>query len=119
LDAASFHSPAVEDAAKGQNLDRQVTVCDHDPGPNGSHDFVLRDEIAVPLDEHVKYVECAGPDRDRDKSALLVGAKQTAAPSIETKPLELENPAADRLHAASPRERRILSTIKKILSALY
>jgi hypothetical protein len=31
----------VEDAAERQDLDRQITVGDHDPGPDGSHDFVF------------------------------------------------------------------------------
>jgi hypothetical protein len=120
LDAASPGSSVVEGATERQDLDRQVTVRDYNTRPDGSHDLVFRNEVAMPLDEHAEYVERARPDRHRNKSALLVGPKQTAAPPIETKPLEQENPAADCLHAASrPRERRILSTIKKILSAFY
>ena len=60
----------------------------------------------MPLDEHAEHVERARPDRDRNKGTSLVGAKQTTAPPIETKPLEFENPAADCLHGASPHARK-------------
>ena len=99
LDAAASAPTAIQDAAKGQDLDRQVTVRDHDPWPDGSHDLVFRNEVAVSLDEHAEHVKRARPDRHRNKSTVLVGAKQTTAPPIETKPLEFENPAADCLHA--------------------
>ena len=65
----------------------------------------FENEVAVSLDEHAEHVERARPDRHRNKSAVLVGAKQTAAPPIETKLLEFENPAADCLYGASPRAR--------------
>ena len=99
LDAASPIAAMIENAAKRQDLDREVAVRDHDARPDGSHDLGLRNEPAMPSDEHGEHVKRARPDRHRNKSTVLVGAKQTTAPPIETKPLEFENPAADCLHA--------------------
>ena len=57
LDAASLGVPLVEDATKRGDLDGQVVVLDHRSRPHGSHDLVLRDEIAIALDKHAEHVE--------------------------------------------------------------
>jgi len=47
----------IEHAPQCGNLDRQIIVFDHDPGPCGGHDLIPRDELARPLEQHPEHIE--------------------------------------------------------------
>jgi len=98
LDTTAIRPTPIEDAAKRCDLDGEVVVLDHGPRPDRSHDLVLRDEIAVSLDENTKHVERARADRDCDEHLAFIPLKQT--PPVETEALEQEHLAGgERFHA--------------------
>jgi hypothetical protein len=102
LDAASLRSPLIENAAERCDLDGQVVVFDHRSRPDSGNDFVLQDEVAVPLDQYTEHIERARADRDRNENTAGITPAQ-AAP-VEAKVVELKNVAGGaRLHAPSPR----------------
>jgi len=101
LDAASLRSPAIEDAAKRRDLDGQIVVLDHRSRPDGGHDLVFRDEIAVGSDQHTEHVERSRADRDCYEHSAFIPPEQ-AAP-VEAKAPEQENLAGgERPHVSSP-----------------
>src|ERR1700737_4875610 len=68
LDAASLRSPLIENAAKRQDLDREVAVLDHHSRPDSGDNLALRDETARPLDQHTEQIERSRSDRDRHEN---------------------------------------------------
>jgi hypothetical protein len=98
LDTTAFRPTLIEDAAQRCDLDGQVVVLDHGSRPDRSHDLVLRDEIAMSLDEYPKHLEGARPDRDRDEHLAFILSEQPAA--VETEGLEQKSLAdGEHFHA--------------------
>jgi len=105
LDAAPVRPPAIENPPKRRNLRRQVAVLDDHFRPDGSHDLVLRHEIATPPHQQGEQVERARADGNRLKNAVFARSEQTAGSGVETKAFEQKDlPARECLHApVSPR----------------
>jgi len=57
LDAAASCSPLVENPAKRRDMNRQIVVFDHRFRPDGVHDLVLRDQIALMCHEGIEHRE--------------------------------------------------------------
>src|SRR5262249_9173518 len=72
LDTTAVGPTLIEDAAKRCDLNGQVVILDDGFRPDGSHDLVLRDEIAVSLDKYTKHVQRARADYGRSKNAALI-----------------------------------------------
>src|SRR6516225_1222665 len=105
LNAAGTRSPMIENTAERRDLDAQVIILHYSVRPDGSYDFVLRDEIAPGRDQYTKQVERARADRYRDKHPLLIPPKQTSPLKAES--FEQRNFAVGkRLHARSPKGER-------------
>ena len=85
LDAASVRSAAIEHLAQRRDLGRQIAVLDNNPRPDGHHDLILCNEIAVPPHQQDEQVEGARAERYRDKGAVLICAEQAAGPRSRRK----------------------------------
>src|SRR5215472_14134524 len=83
LDAALPRLRRIEDPAKGRDLNEQITLRDHRPGPAGAHDLFLRNHFASSLDQGSQDLERARPDRDRDEHTAGVAPEQSAAGAVE------------------------------------
>ena len=62
----------IENPAERRDLDGQIVVLDHGARPDGSHDLVFRDEIAVARDEHAQHVERARADRHWNENTMFI-----------------------------------------------
>jgi hypothetical protein len=82
LDEALARSFSIEEKPTseqgGYPLDRRL-------GPDGGHDFFLRNDGASPLDQHREEVERARPDHNRREVAMLVAPEQPAAGALGAK----------------------------------
>src|SRR5205085_4485141 len=68
----AFRPAIVEDTAQARDLDGQVAVFDHCPGPDHVHDLISRDEIAGAIDQYAENIEGSPADRDGHENALLI-----------------------------------------------
>jgi hypothetical protein len=75
----------VEDPAKGRDLNEQIALRDHCPGPACAHDLYLRDDVASSLDQGRQDLERARPYRDRDEFTVGFTPEQPAAGAVEAK----------------------------------
>src|SRR5215472_15906675 len=85
LDAALPRLRRVEDPAKGRDLNEQIALRYHRPGPAGAHDLFFRNDVASSLDQGPQNLERARPDRDWDEDAVGVAPEQPAAVAVEAK----------------------------------
>ena len=85
LDAALPRLRRVEDPAKSRDLNEQIALRDHRPGPAGAHDLFPRNDIASSLDQGRQDLERARSDRDRYEDAVGVASEQPAAGAVEAK----------------------------------
>jgi hypothetical protein len=78
LDAAPLSSFVIEDATQRGHLDRQITLRNSCPRPDGLHNQVLRKQFALPLGKEAQEVESARAERDGFR---LVGAVDPEQPA--------------------------------------
>src|SRR5215471_9047918 len=107
LNATALRSSPVENAAERRYLESQVALLDGHLGPDSGHDFRLRTDLVVMLNQHAQQVESATANRYRGQNPALIPTKQPAP--VEVKPLEQENFAlSERVHASvSPRHKNL------------
>jgi hypothetical protein len=83
LDATSFRTITVQHAAERRDLNGEIGFLDHDARPDGGHDFILRDEVARPLDHNTEHVERTGAEFNGRGIATLGASEQSAAAPVE------------------------------------
>ncbi len=84
LDAASAGSSGIEDPTKRRDLYREVAFLDHRPRPDGTHDLILRHQIAWSFGEHPEHCERTGAEADRLVTTIFGASAQERVAAVET-----------------------------------
>jgi hypothetical protein len=105
----------IENAAKRRDLHVQIVVLNHCCRPDCGDDFISREEIARPTEQHAEHVERAPADFDRNCSGTFIPPEQ--AVPVEAKLLEQENVGREGRFqtSASP----ALLNFENILAEIY
>jgi hypothetical protein len=70
LDAASARVISIENRAKRRNLNEEIGLLDRHLGPDGGHDFFLRNDVAPPFDQQGEEIEHRGYDKIRKRDFI-------------------------------------------------
>jgi hypothetical protein len=76
--AVSAHRPP-----KSRNLYSQVVLFDDGVRPRSLHDFVLGDDVALPVGQDTKHIQCARAQCNRAPIPTFIDAEQTACTAVE------------------------------------